>query len=458
MGNSDDFNGFSWTLLRLFFLNFDGGSSLKNWQFAKITMSWIGEACFTTDSRLPEGVILCGMMPEIVGGHGPGDVPSNLWVPNFGAMPIWWVRWFLQKQGPEFRDIYGNQENWSCLKPCRNPIVLMSNTFQGMYWIYCDFRVPISRVQMSNLEDFDMTRTSWSSRSVAFNKEITLLRVIPTMTSIRFVSGKSAGVLSDISSRILSGTSSGILSGISSGSLPGIFSAICSGISSGTLSGISSGISSDILSGILSGKSFGICSGKHSGTLFGIPSGILSDILSGIPSGILSGISSGILSGKHSGTLSGISFGILSDILSGVLSGISSGILSGRWGPAVLTELGGSQVEVQRCSLSSEGPRLRSSGAHWARTVPGWGPAVLTELGRSQVEVQRCPVRSDSCSWGPAVPTACGSWRRVGKAEVDMEVDAKVVQEKLEEREEEEKEVEDEEEEEPEEENNCDKI
>ena len=28
----------------------------------------------------------------------------------------------------------------------------------------------------------------------------------------------------------------------------------------------------------------------------------------------------------------------------------------------MLTELGGSQVEVQRCSLSSEGPRLRSSG------------------------------------------------------------------------------------------------
>ena len=33
---------------------------------------------------------------------------------------------------------------------------------------------------------------------------------------------------------------------------------------------------------------------------------------------------------------------------------------------------------------------LRSSGAHWARKAPGWGPAVRTELGRSQVEVQRC--------------------------------------------------------------------
>ena len=80
---------------------------------------------------------------------------------------------------------------------------------------------------------------------------------------------------------------------------------------------------------------------------------------------------------------------------------------------------------------------------------------MLTELGGSQVEVQRC-----SLSSGPAVPTACGSWqrawRRVGEAEVKMGVDAKVVEEKLEEREaEEEKEVEDEE---AEEENNCDKI
>ena len=83
---------------------------------------------------------------------------------------------------------------------------------------------------------------------------------------------------------------------------------------------------------------------------------------------------------------------------------------------------------------------LRSSGAHWVRRVPGWGPAVLTELGRSQVEVQRCP------SWGPAVPTACGSWRgcKGGGGEAGGE-------------EEDEKEVEDEEEE-AEEENNCDKI
>ena len=86
-------------------------------------------------------------------------------------------------------------------------------------------------------------------------------------------------------------------------------------------------------------------------------------------------------------------------MLSGVLSGISSGILSGRWGPVVLTELGRSQAEVQRCSLSSEGPRLRSSGAHSYRT-----PAVEVqqcplhaEVGeelarRTAVEVQQCPL------------------------------------------------------------------
>ena len=51
------------------------------------------------------------------------------------------------------------------------------------------------------------------------------------------------------------------------------------------------------------------------------------------------------------------------------------------WGPAVLTELGRSQVEVQRCSLSSEGPRLRSSGAQCAQTLA--------------VEVQQRPLRAE---------------------------------------------------------------
>ena len=35
----------------------------------------------------------------------------------------------------------------------------------------------------------------------------------------------------------------------------------------------------------------------------------------------------------------------------------------------MLTELGGSQVEVQRCSLNSAGPRLRSSSAHCVRKL-----------------------------------------------------------------------------------------
>ena len=67
---------------------------------------------------------------------------------------------------------------------------------------------------------------------------ITLLRVIPTTTFIRFVTDKSSGILSDISSGILSGISSGILSGTSSGILPGISSSILSDMLSSALSGI----------------------------------------------------------------------------------------------------------------------------------------------------------------------------------------------------------------------------
>ena len=70
------------------------------------------------------------------------------------------------------------------------------------------------------------------------------------------------------------------------------------------------------------------------------------------------------------------------------------------------TELGSSQVEVQRCTLSWEGPRLRSQCAlNWE---------VGKELGEE--------------SWQRA-------WRRVGKAEVEVEVDADMVEEKLEEEE-----------------------
>ena len=50
--------------------------------------------------------------------------------------------------------------------------------------------------------------------------KITLLRVIPTMTFIHFVTGKSSDILSDISSDMLSGISYDILSDIFSHILP----------------------------------------------------------------------------------------------------------------------------------------------------------------------------------------------------------------------------------------------
>ena len=59
------------------------------------------------------------------------------------------------------------------------------------------------------------------------------------------------------------------------------------------------------------------------------------------------------------------------------------------------TELGDLNLGPAQLSVHRSGPRLRSSGAHWAGQVPGWGPAVHTELGRSQVEVQRCTLSSD---------------------------------------------------------------
>ena len=154
-------------------------------------------------------------------------------------------------------------------------------------------------------------------------------------------------------------------------------------------------IYSDIYFDILSN----ILSDIYSDILSGISSSILSGIYFGVLSGIYSGILCGILSRIYFGILCGIFSGSLSGIYSGSLSGIYSGIPSGRWGPAVSTELGRSQVEVQQCPLGSEGPWLRSSSAHCAQNLA--------------VEVQPCPLRSEAGSWGPAVPTARGSWRRV---------------------------------------------
>ena len=53
-----------------------------------------------------------------------------------------------------------------------------------------------------------------NGKNMKQKKEITLLRVIPTMTFIHFLTGKSSGILSDISSDILFGILSGISSGI----------------------------------------------------------------------------------------------------------------------------------------------------------------------------------------------------------------------------------------------------
>ena len=77
--------------------------------------------------------------------------------------------------------------------------------------------------------------------------------------------------------------------------------------------------------------------------------------------------------------------------------------------------------------------RLRSSRAHSDRQ-----PAV---------EVQQCPLRAD---------VGRRDWRRVGKTEVDVEVDADMVEEKLDQ--EEEEEAEEEEEKEEDEQNSSDKI
>ena len=47
----------------------------------------------------------------------------------------------------------------------------------------------------------------------------------------------------------------------------------------------------------------------------------------------------------------------------------------------MLAELGRSQVEAQRCSLTSGGPRLRPSGVQCAQTLA--------------IEVQQCPLRAE---------------------------------------------------------------
>ena len=185
---------------------------------------------------------------------------------------------------------------------------------------------------------------------VGIGEQITLLRVIPTMTfqnsHVRFyvsliVSGEgrhtthllkcvwllstsqtdwkqSSDILSDISFDILSDISSDILSDISFDILSDISSDISSDMSSDILSDISFDILSDVSSDILSGISFGILSDISFDILSNISSDISSDILSDISFDILSDISSD----RSFDIVSDISFDILSDISSDSLSDI----------------------------------------------------------------------------------------------------------------------------------------
>ena len=149
-------------------------------------------------------------------------------------------------------------------------------------------------------------------------KTITLLRVIPTMTFIRFVTGKSSGILSDIS--FLAFYLAYLLA-FYLANIPALYLAY-------------------LVAFYLAYLLAYLLTSYLAFYLANLLAFYLANILAlylAIPCGILSGISSGILSVISiwhsiylSGVLSGISSGILSDMLSGVLSGISSGILSGR--------------------------------------------------------------------------------------------------------------------------------
>ena len=177
-------------------------------------------------------------------------------------------------------------------------------------------------------EDHTDTSHSLCKQAIAFFLSVTLLAGLPQRNTNDVPSSDPLKFYSTWSC-ILSGVSSGILCRyLLVVYLANLLSGILSCIFSGTLSAILSGISSSILSGIYFG--------------------VLSVIYSGILCGILSRIYFGILCGIYSGSLS-VTY-------SGSFSGIYSGIPSGRWGPAVPTELGRSQVEVQRCPLGSEGP------------------------------------------------------------------------------------------------------
>ena len=80
------------------------------------------------------------------------------------------------------------------------------------------FRFTEANSTTSNKEEYLRKRLNFPLRVAgtigAMIHVITLLRVIPTMTFIHFLTGKSSGILSDISSDILFDILSGISSGI----------------------------------------------------------------------------------------------------------------------------------------------------------------------------------------------------------------------------------------------------
>ena len=88
---------------------------------------------------------------------------------------------------------------------------------------YCEELRPTVQAALEKLENYLAKSPVATQRALegledlegpgGFEK-ITLLRVIPTMTFIHFLTGKSSGILSDISSDILFDILSGISSGI----------------------------------------------------------------------------------------------------------------------------------------------------------------------------------------------------------------------------------------------------
>jgi len=123
-------------------------------------------------------------------------------------------------------------------------------------------------------------------------------------------------------------------------------------------------------------------------TYHGISSGTLSAILSGISSSILSGIYFSVLSGIYSGILRGI---FLAYILAFYVAFYVAYILAVYPAYILAFHLA---AEVQRCPLSSEGPRLRSSGATALRTLRLRSSRAHSDR-KPAVEVQQCPLRAE---------------------------------------------------------------